>query len=126
MGEGKLPPEGIYLETKKSTIGTGSTAKVTEYRNFWATLKIGEEFIEMVLLDDSFSPTSLREKFPIDVVTGSNWLFVEQGEKKYRLLRPRLDLLLAPPAPKPKPSASPKATTKKSTPAAKKNGWWNK
>ncbi|MDR2443256.1 MAG: hypothetical protein LBE31_07030 [Deltaproteobacteria bacterium] len=132
MEEGKQPSEGIYLETKKSIIGTGSTAKAAEYRNFWVTLRIIEETVEMVLLDDSFSLTGIREKFPIEVLSGPNWLFVEQGEKKYRQLKPKLDSLLAP-KPKPKPAA-PKASSQsafggsKKAPAGsnQKKGWWSK
>jgi hypothetical protein len=131
MEEGKAPAEGIYLETKKSVIGTGGTAKTAEYRNFWATLKIGDEIIEMVLLDDAFGLTGIREKFPVAVVSGANWLFVEQGEKKYRQLRPKLDNILAPPAPKPSPAkpapGKPATGAKKTTaPASKKSGWWSK
>lgn len=132
MEEGKAPPEGIYLETKKNIIGTGSTAKVAEYRNFWATLRIVEDIMEMVLLDDAFGLTGIREKFPVEVVTGPNWLYVEQGEKKYRQLRPKLDNLLAPPAaPKPTPAKASSPPVKKfgggpSVPASKKTGWWSK
>ncbi|MDR2456488.1 MAG: hypothetical protein LBE49_07850 [Deltaproteobacteria bacterium] len=136
MEEGKAPPEGIYLETKKSIIGTGSTAKAAEYRNFWATLRLVDEIIEMVLLDDAFSLTGIREKFPVEVLSGPNWLYVEQGEKKYRQLRPKLDSLLAPPAPRPTPAkaAAPAKTAAPAkrfgggpaAPPSKKTGWWSK
>ncbi|MDR0620607.1 MAG: hypothetical protein LBJ61_01810 [Deltaproteobacteria bacterium] len=112
-------PEGIYLETKKNIIGTGSTAKVAEYRNFWATLKVSEVVMEMVLLDDTFGLTGIREKFPTEVVSGPNWLYVEQGEKKYRQLKQKLEQMLAPPAPK-APAKKPAA------PSSKKSGWWTK
>jgi hypothetical protein len=125
MDEGKAPLEGIYLETKKNIIGTGSTAKVAEYRNFWATLRIVDATMEMVLLDDSFSLTGIREKFPFDVVSGPNWLYVEQGEKRYRQLKPKLDSLLAPPAPK-KPQPAKKVDPKKPAAGGKKTGWWSK
>jgi hypothetical protein len=41
-----------------------------------------------------------------EVADGPNWLFVEQGEKKYSQMKPRLESILnpppnAPPAPKP-------------------------
>ncbi|MDR1546584.1 MAG: hypothetical protein LBU12_07755 [Deltaproteobacteria bacterium] len=130
MAEEKLP-EGIYLETKKSQIGTGNTARTAEYRNFWATLRVGEEFLEMVLLDDAFGLTGIKEKFSVEVVAGPNWLYVEQGEKKYRQLKPKLDDILAPPKPAPKPAAA-KATRKtvfgatKVLGGSKKEGWWSK
>ena len=128
-GEPKAPPEGIYLETKKNIIGTGSTAKVAEYRNFWATLRIQEQIIEMVLLDDAFGLTGIREKFPVEVVSGPNWLYVEQGEKKYRQLRPKLDSLLNPPAQRPSPAKAAQGAKRMggaASAASKKTGWWNK
>jgi hypothetical protein len=130
MADEKLPPdapksallpEGIYLETKKNIIGTGSTAKVAEYRNFWVTLRVSESFMEMILLDDTFGLTGIKEKFPTEVVSGSNWLYVEQGEKKYRQLKLKLDKILAPPAPK-QPANKPGSPLASS----KKGGWWTK
>ncbi|MDR1050787.1 MAG: hypothetical protein LBP95_06855 [Deltaproteobacteria bacterium] len=118
--------EGIYLETKKNIIGTGSTAKVAEYRNFWATLKVGGQVVEMVLLDDAFGLTGIREKFPVEVVSGSNWLYVEQGEKKYRQLRQKLDNLLAPPKPAAPRSPLGSSGSKGGAGASKKTGWWSK
>ncbi|MDR2140223.1 MAG: hypothetical protein LBR11_00245 [Deltaproteobacteria bacterium] len=132
MGEEKVR-EGIYLETKKSMIGTGSTAKVAEYRNFWVTLRIKEAKVEMILLDDAFSLTGIRETFDHEVISGANWLYVEQGEKKYQQLKPKLDLILNPP-PKVKPSPGPtkegaaSVFNRKSTPVTpgtKKGGWWS-
>jgi hypothetical protein len=114
-------PEGIYLETKKNIIGTGSTAKVAEYRNFWATLKVSELVMEMVLLDDTFGLTGIREKFPTEVVSGPNWLYVEQGEKKYRQLKQKLEKMAAPPAAK-----QPAGKTGPAAAAGKKNTWWTK
>ncbi|MDR3204747.1 MAG: hypothetical protein LBV23_08390 [Deltaproteobacteria bacterium] len=128
MAEERLA-EGIYLETKKNIIGTGSTAKVAEYRNFWATLRIGDQIVEMVLLDDSFGLTGIKEKFPVDVVSGPNWLFVEQGEKKYLQLKQKLDNMLSPPKPKTNPQGSQakKSGTSMSTcGGSKKSGWWSK
>jgi hypothetical protein len=139
MGEVKLR-EGIYLETKKSMIGTGSTAKVAEYRNFWVTLRIKEAKVEMILLDDAFSLTGIRESFDHEVVSGSNWLFVEQGEKKYQQLKPKLDKILNPaPKGRPAPAAGgkvdaaavfnqkkPLSAPKQSKDGEKKGGWWSK
>jgi hypothetical protein len=144
--------EGIYLEEKKSVIGTGGTAKTAAYRNFWATGIIRENTVVMVLLDDEFKPTGLQETFRREAVTGPGWFFIDQGEKKYQRLRPLLDRILAAPAPAPAPAApaAPAAsgtgnwwgggapagppkdpfaldkTAKKNTPPAKKGGWWDK
>ncbi|MDR2612971.1 MAG: hypothetical protein LBG06_09170 [Deltaproteobacteria bacterium] len=144
MAESKVQ-EGIYLQTKKSTIGTGNTAKDTEYRNFWATLSVGETHVEMILLDDAFMLTGIRERFPVEDITESpNWLFVEQGAKKYSQLRPRLDNILSPPpkapaprktgAPKPGSFSAPKAGApaarkppgRSQSPVGRKDGWWNR
>jgi hypothetical protein len=140
MAEAPLA-EGIYLQTKKSTIGTGSTAKHAEYRNFWVTLSIGDTYVEMVLLDDAFMLTGIRERFAIGEVTGAGWLYVEQGAKKYGQLRPRLDNILNPQPKAPKAAAPPKGGSapgqasailgggSKTPPArpqgGKKDGWWN-
>jgi hypothetical protein len=115
-------PEGIYLETKKNIIGTGSTAKVAEYRNFWATLRVSELVMEMVLLDDAFGLTGIKEKFPTEVVSGPNWLYVEQGEKKYRQLKQKLERMQAPPAAPKSGTGKPSASSQ----GSKKTGWWNK
>ena len=139
---------GIYLEEKKSSIGTGGTAQTAEYRNFWVTLAIRESIAEMVLLDDDFRPTGLRETFTFEAMTGPGWHFIAEGEKRYQRLRPHLDRLLAPPAPKPAasqpapskgsnwwagggddaPAKDPFALDKKkkTAPAPKKGGWWEK
>ena len=140
MAEAALS-EGIYLQTKKSTIGTGSTAKHAEYRNFWVTLNISETHVEMILLDDAFMLTGIRERVTIEEVNGTNWLFVEQGAKKYGQLKPRLDNILNPQPKQPSKPAKPAAPAKgagpapvvlggKKTPApaqgGRKDGWWNK
>lgn len=139
---------GIYLEEKKSSIGTGGTAKTAEYRNFWVTLLVKESVAEMVLLDDDFRPTGIRETFGFEIIRGPGWHFIAEGEKRYQRLRPHLDRLLAPPAPQPAAAqaASPKNANwwegggdsgpakdpfaldkkKKASPAPKKGGWWEK
>ena len=141
--------EGIYLQEKKSTIGTGGTAKTTEYRSFWATGSLGEKSAVMILLDDQFNLTAIRETFSHEVLTGPGWFYVDQGEKKYHHLRPQLDKMMAPkpPAPAPAaPAAKPAAAnwwgdstpsgppkdpfaldkSAKKMPAPKKGGWWDK
>jgi hypothetical protein len=143
--------EGIYLEHKKSTIGTGSTAKTAEYRTFWATGRIMADSAIMVLLDDGFQPTAVKETFPLETLTGPNWFFIVEGDKKYHRLRPYLDHLLEAP-PQPAKPADPPAKAgggnkwweggssndppanpfdlskdkKQQAPTPKKGGWWEK
>ncbi len=108
---------GIYLEEKKSSIGTGGTAKTTSYRTFWVTVTVGPDGAEMLLLDDDFKPTGIRETFSAEVLLGPGWHFIAEGEKRYQRLRPHLDRLLTPAA-APKPTAA--------QPAAKPvNNWWS-
>jgi len=142
--------EGIYLQKRKSSIGTGGTAKTTEYRNFWATGSITDDSVIMVLLDDAFKPTTVRESFPLKDLTEPTWFFIAEGEKKYQFIRPLLARILAAPPkeasanPAPPAAASPapwwggnapsgppanpfeiKKTPQKK-PAPKKGGWWDK
>ena len=141
--------EGIYLQKRKSTIGTGGTAKTTEYRNFWATGSIAGDSVIMVLLDDAFKPTPVMETFPRVDMTEPTWFFIAEGIKKYQYIRPLLDRILAAPpqeahpkqepaaaspapwwggAPPSGPPANPfelKKEPKKPAPA-KKGGWWDK
>jgi hypothetical protein len=141
--------EGIYLEKKKSSIGTGGTAKATEYRNFWATGSVTGDSVVMILLDGEFKPTAVRETFPLEALAEPVWFFIAEGEKKYQHLRPFLDrLLTAPPqetpqhpaeAPAPAPwwgggspsgpPANPfelKKAPSANKQAVKKGGWWDK
>lgn len=145
--DGALTP-GIYLEEQKSVIGTGGTAKTTEFRNFWVTLTVTEACAEMVLLDDDFRPTGLRRTFGCETILGPGWHFIAEGEKRYQRLRPHLDRLLVSSAPKAAgtPPAKGQAANwwsggagggppqdpfaldkkKKTAPAPKKGGWWEK
>ena len=143
--------EGIYLEKKTSSIGTASTAKTAEYRNFWATGSLTAESAVMVLLDDGFKPTAIKETFSLKAMSQPNWFYIAEGEKKYQQLRPFLDRILADQQPNPKASAEeakaqgggnwwdggsgpggPPANpfelkkTKKQAPQVKKGGWWDK
>jgi hypothetical protein len=142
--------EGIYLEQKKGNIGTGSTAKAAEYRTFWATGSLKADSVVMVLLDDGFKPTAIRETFTLEALTGPDWFYIAEGEKKYQLLRPLLDKMMAAPPKPAAPQAQPAAPQaanwwgggvpegpaanpfelnkdKKQQPAPpKKGGWWEK
>jgi hypothetical protein len=102
----------------------------------------------MILLDDAFMLTGIRERFPVDeIADGPNWLFVEQGGKKYAQLKPRLESILNPrpkAAPKPAPGAQgpgqrpgpgigkggPLSRTAgkpgTQSPTGRRDGWWNK
>jgi hypothetical protein len=119
--------EGIYLENKKGSIGTGSTAKSAEYKNFWATASLKDDSAVMALLDSEFKPTAVLETFSLEVLTGPNWFFVTEGQKKYQQLRPILDRLLAAQAQKTAEAEAAKAKAaeakaKAAEPAAA--NWW--
>lgn len=141
---------GIYLQKKKSSIGTGGTAKTTEYRNFWATGSVTGDSVIMFLLDEAFNPTSVRESFSLEALVEPTWFYIVEGEKRYQsLLRPLLERMLAAPpqgaaaapahapaavapapwwgAGQPANSLESKKTTKKPPPkTTKKGGWWDK
>ena len=133
---GTIKP-GIYLEEKKSVIGTGGTAKTAEYRTFWVTLAVTQTTVSMVLLDDDFKPTAVKENFAHEIISGPNWYYIAEGEKRYQRLRPYLDRLLTPPAPAAKPEAktsgnwwdgggtsSSISAKKKPTATNTKKNWW--
>ncbi|MDR2946198.1 MAG: hypothetical protein LBV79_05580 [Candidatus Adiutrix sp.] len=137
---------GIYLEEKKSSIGTGNTAKTAEYRSFWVTLDIRERDAEMLLLDDDFKPTGIRKSISLETLSGPGWHFIAEGEKRYQRLKPLLERLQAAAAPKPAAQAAPKSANwwdggggggepkdpfaldkkPKASSAPKKGGWWEK
>lgn len=56
--------EGIYLEVKQSTVGTGDTASRVTFRNFYAVRVMGEE-VDLHLLDDRLGLTGLKETVPL-------------------------------------------------------------
>lgn len=53
-------PEGIYLEIKQSTVGTGNTASRVTFRNFYAVRLHGPE-VDLHLLDDRLGLTGVKE-----------------------------------------------------------------
>lgn len=102
---GQVTP-GIYLEVKKGTIGTGVTAKSTEYRNFWITVSQDEQGVQAILLDTEFSPTGIREIFAVSDFESGRLNYIPEGEKKYQQLIARLtagasNQPQSPPSPKP-------------------------
>lgn len=53
--------DGIYLEEKKSNLGTGSTSSTVVFRNYYAVFFRGETAISF-LLDDKLALTGMTEK----------------------------------------------------------------
>ncbi|MFH1136050.1 MAG: hypothetical protein V1816_08175 [Pseudomonadota bacterium] len=78
--------EGIYLEHKKGIIGTGHTAKETEYRNFWMTLGQKGDEVVCLLLDNDFKPTGIKQAIPAGAFETERLTYIPQGEKKYQIL----------------------------------------
>ena len=109
---------GIYLELKKGMLGTGNTAKPTEFKNFWVTLKIETAKVVMILLDDEFRPTAIKETFSIETIRGPGWHYVEAGVKRYNLLKDYLERQAA--------AQSAAKAKKKAAPSGEKSGWWSK
>jgi hypothetical protein len=109
---------GIYLERKESTIGTGITTQSTEYRNLWMTLNQTEDKMQVVLLDDDFKLTGVRQAFPVSDFEEQKLTYVPEGEDKYQALLMEFvqKRKKTRPAPKPKPAAQ------KAEP--KTGNWW--
>jgi hypothetical protein len=108
---------GIYLERKKGIIGTGNTAKETEYRNFWMTLEQTGEIVHCVLLNSDFMLTTVTEDFSADRFEPPRFVYIEQGEKRYQLLKQQLE------EKKSKKEAANGSAIQKST-QAKPANWW--
>jgi hypothetical protein len=53
-------PDGVYLETKQGSLGTGRTKSSITFRNYYAVRRDGDR-VEMFLLDDDLALTGLRE-----------------------------------------------------------------
>ncbi|MGD8561639.1 MAG: hypothetical protein PVG03_03860 [Desulfarculaceae bacterium] len=56
--------EGIYLQEKKGTLGTGDTLATVTYKNYYA-VRMDEDKVEMFLLDDHLTLTGLRDSLPL-------------------------------------------------------------
>lgn len=109
---------GIYLEKKVSTIGTGITTQKTEYRNYWMTLNQIEEKMQVVLLDDDFKLTGVRQAFPISDFVEQKLTYIPEGEGKYQAL------LMEFVQKRQKASAKPKARPAAQEGEKKTGNWW--
>ena len=118
---------GIYLEIIKGSIGTGGTAKSAEYRNFWMTLDQTPNQVEMLLLDQDFLATGLKQKIPISEFETNRFAYVPQGDKRYQLLLKKLGQpkTKAPAKTEPVSDAQPAASKPEAKTAGKASGkWW--
>ena len=112
---------GIYLEVKKGVIGTGHTAKSTEYRNLWMTLIVKDDEVICAHLDNDFKPTGLKQSMTIAEFTSGRFTYIPQGDKRYQAMMNAL-----------KESAKKKMEQKKAQAASapakqekKKANWWD-
>lgn len=77
---------GIYLEIKKTKIGSGSTSQNASVRNFWITDFQEDETVKITLLNDEFTPTGLNEIITADQLASDRFTYVPEGEKRYQAL----------------------------------------
>ena len=56
--------EGIYLQEKKGSVGTGATSQNIVYKNYYAVRLTGAH-AELFLLDDDLALTGLKERLPM-------------------------------------------------------------
>lgn len=82
---------GIYLEVKKGTIGTGVTAKSSEFKNFWLVMPESEGKTLIILLDEDFKLTGLKETVSVKEFETGRFTYIPQGEKRYNLLINQLE-----------------------------------
>lgn len=132
--------DGIYLEEKKSSIGTGVTASSVTFRNYFAVFARGDNAV-VFLLDDDLGLTSVCEKGPLAKYAGR---LNHQPDLQGRFDEVKADLAQraarktaptpppeAPAKPEPKPTqqaaptrpAAPAPAPAKAEPAA--GGWWD-
>ncbi|MEE9436649.1 MAG: hypothetical protein V3V37_08170 [Candidatus Adiutricales bacterium] len=77
---------GIYLEIKKTKIGSGSTSQNASFRNFWITDFQEDETVKITLLNDEFTLTGLNEIITADQLASDRFTYVPEGEKRYQAL----------------------------------------
>ncbi|MBU2550052.1 MAG: tetratricopeptide repeat protein [Proteobacteria bacterium] len=58
--------EGVYLESISAHIGTGGTAKSQTIENFYQATSVGEDMIQVQLLDMNDQPLALKETVSIE------------------------------------------------------------
>ena len=57
--------EGVYVEVVIQHIGTASTARTQEMKNYYLAKSIGPELVEIQVLDMNDAPLPIREKVPL-------------------------------------------------------------
>lgn len=111
------PKPGIYLETKKGKLGSGSTSQDTEYRNFWLAVFLGDNQAQLFLLDNDFKPTGFRDMISVSTLETEKYTYVPEGEKRYQLLLEKYGEKLTKPPQEKQKSAAPAEPEKP-------RGWW--
>ncbi len=130
---------GIYLETKKSEVGTGSTASTLTFRNFYAARQAGDR-VELFLLDDDLNLTGLREWVAPDEMQG-RFTHQPDHQERFEQLMDYVGGPVAEPRPEtPPPRERPKAGAPQVRPASpppqtraaapppadyQDKGWWD-
>lgn len=106
---------GIYLETKKSEVGTGVTSSTLTFRNYYAARPSGDR-VELFLLDDDLNLTGLHD-----------WADPEEMESRFTHQPEhdeRFDQLMGyvgAPAVEPAPQASPPQARPEAPPPAERS-----
>ena len=123
---------GIYIEIKKGQVGTGSTAKPAEFRNFYLVRPSGD-MLETILLTDKLAPTGIIERIP-PARFDSTWRHEPRLDKYFAAIASKVPSKPAPKAPaapapaaKPQPASTAAKPKPKATPAKEDGGgqpWW--
>jgi hypothetical protein len=115
--------EGIYLEVKRSKVGTGHTQSEVTFRNLYLVRDTGGGG-QAVLLDDKLNPTGLCEPINPGAIASRGWRHVPQLQNRVRGI---CDLLGAPrnqqaaPPPAAKPAAPPPAAKPEAAPPVQRH-----
>ena len=118
--------EGIYLQEKKGSVGTGITSQSVVYKNYYA-VRLTDTQAELFLLDDDLALTGLRESVPIGRLR-QGYTYQPELQERFKALdanlgpRPKGS---APKAPAPNPVPPPRPASKPKVEAKEPSGWWD-
>ncbi len=112
--------EGIYLEAKEVTLGTGHTARTTRVRNLYAVRRGEGGKLELFLLDEKLRPTGVREQIGPEELA-QRMVHMAKLDAAFAKLKVLLDRLPPPAPPKPKTDHKPQQQEQDK---GKTLAWW--
>lgn len=101
--------EGIYLEVKRSKVGTGHTQSEMTFRNLYLVRACGHQ-AQAVLLDDKLNPTGVCEPISPGAIASRGWRHVPQLQNRVEGICARLA------TPQPREAPPPPAARRQAAP----------